>query len=1189
MNTNKLKKFATKARMSLMSDIRGQLRYLEVGNINTLPSYRNKEGIQVNDISFSEWKKLEQRKNLIQRVNEIWEEQVVEEIAYLWFNRFIALRYMEANNYLSYGSKVLSSEDTSKFEPDIIANAPHLVWLNLDKEKIFKFFDTTDKDGLYKYLIIEICNSLHSDLPFMFEHISDYTELLFPDNLLARWSFLDSLISEVDEEDWKEVEILGWLYQYYISDKKDLVFEEMKSKNKKISKENIPAATQLFTPKWIVKYMVENSVGKTWLESHPNKELQSKWEYYIESVYDENSTEKPKHNPNLKPEDITVLDPAMWSGHILVYAFEVLYEIYKSAGYAESDIPTLILKNNLYGLEIDDRAWQLGCFAVIMKARKYDKKILKQNIQLNICSIQETHECSGIDERKFPNLSKICSAFRQWKLLWSLITLGDIDIDAVDAEFTVYEKENAFDKSILTLPLIIKQAKLIHKQYSCVVSNPPYMWSGWMDKDLTEYLKKNYPDTKSDLMTCFVERNLNFSNNWGYVGMIILPSWLFLSSFEKLRTNILENYTINSLLHMGRWIFWVDWGSSAFVFKKEFNPNSIWAYFRLHERNFQHLHFEDIWKIFQNTKKNTNYKYNFNEYRWEDWICEIKEESSINWIQIFYKQKQDNFLLIPWKPIAYWATEKVRKIFKDNKKLGGVWDAKQGLATADNNRFLRYWVEVDSSNTKLDSINNIEALESWKKWFPYNKWWDKRKWYGNQEFLVNWENDWYEIKNCKDEKWKVKSRPQNLEYYFRESISWGLIASWGCSFRFYPNGFIYDVAWMSYFSKKNIFLALGFLNNKFYYELTKILNPTINLQIGDVANLPFADFENERFELLVKENIQISKEEWDSRETSWDFTQNELIKHKTDSSIENAYTTYCKYWENKFLEQHKNEEELNRIFIEIYGLQDEITPEVNLEDITLLSDETKIVDGKLEFQKDEIVKQFISYAVGCMMGRYSLDTDWLAFAGWEFDMNKYQSFKADADGIIPILSDEYFDDDIVARFREFVRTAFGSDMISQNLEFIAIALGKKWNETALERIRKYFLTEFYKDHVQRYKKRPIYWLFTTGKDATFSTLVYLHRYEKWAIGKIRMDYLHKLQWKLEWMRSNIDSRLISADGKDRIELEKEKNTLLKQLDVLKQYDEKLRHVADQKIEIDLDDGVKVNYPKFWDLLGEIKL
>lgn len=1185
MNTNKLKKFATKARISLMSNIRGQLRYLEVGNINTLPSYF--EGwVQVMDRNFGEWKMKEQRKNLIQRVNEIWEEQVVEEIAYLWFNRFIALRYMEVNNYLSYGARVLSSVDTNKFEPDIISNALHLVWLNLDKNRIYEFLDETTKDGLYKYLIIEICNSLHSDLPFIFEHISDYTELLFPDNLLARWDFLDSLISEVDEEDWKEVEILGWLYQYYISDKKDIVFEEMKTKNKKISKENIPAATQLFTPKWIVKYMVENSVGKTWLESHPNKELQSKWEYYIESVYDEDNSEKPKHNPNLKPEDITVLDPAMWSWHILVYAFEVLYEIYKSAGYAESDIPTLILKNNLYGLEIDDRAWQLGCFAVIMKARKYDKKILKQNIKLNICSIQETHECSGIDERRFPNLSKLCSAFRQWKLLWSLITLGDIDIDAVDTEFTVYEKENTFDKSILTFPLIIEQAKLIYKKYSCVVSNPPYMWSGWMDKDLTEYLKKNYPDTKSDLMTCFVERNLNFSNNWGYIGMIILPSWLFLSSFEKLRANILENYTISSLLHMGRWIFGIDWGSTAFTLKKEFNPDSMWAYFRLHKRNFQHIYFEDIGKIFTHAKNNHDYKYDYDDYRWEDWITEIKKESNENWLQIYYIQKQDNFSSIPWNPIAYWVSDKIRKSFEEDKWIWELYPPRVWMMTWNNELFLRKWYEITSNNfwSKINSL--AVALKSSYKWFGYQKWWDFRKWYGNNEYVINWENGWKAIKDS----WI--SSFTNKIFYFKEGITWSDV--WSNEFwtRFQEGNFIFDIKGSSMFPDINkIPICIAFLNSKIISQILWFLNPTISFQSWDIKRLPLNKEVLNNIDIHNKsnENINISREEWDSRETSWDFVQNELIKHKTNNSLETAYTNYCKYWEGRFYQQHKNEEELNRIFIEIYGLKDEMTPEVELKDITLLSDETKIVAGKLVFQKDEIVKQFISYAVGCMMGRYSLDIPGLAFAGGEFDMNKYQSFKADTDGIIPILSDEYFDDDIVARFKEFVRVSFGADILSQNLDFIAVALGKKWNETSLERIRKYFLTEFYKDHVQRYKKRPIYWLFTTGKDATFSTLVYLHRYEKWAIGKIRMDYLHKLQWKLEWIRSNIDGRLVGADGKDRVDLEKEKNNILKQLDVLKGYDEKLRHVADQKIEIDLDDGVKVNYPKFWDLLGEIKL
>jgi len=1179
MNTNKLKKFASKSRELLINEVAKNISYLEVRDLNKLPSYYQ-NWVQIDDVSFKEWKKLEQRKNLIARVADIWEEQVIEEIAYLWFNRFIALRYMEVNNYLSYWSRVVSSDDKNKLEPDLIKNATHLIDLDLDNEIIYKHLDDSDNDKLYKYLILNICNSLHSELPFMFEKISDYSELLFPESLLERWSFLDLLINEVDETDFKEVEILGWFYQYYISDKKDIVFDELKKKKKKIWKESIPAATQLFTPKWIVKYMVQNSVGKTWLESHPNTELQSKWDYYIES---ESTTEV---NPNLKPEDITVLDPAMGSWHILVYAFEILFDIYKSAWYTDDEIPKLIIENNLYWLEIDDRAWQIACFAIMMKARKYDKKILKLWLEPSVCSIQESSECDKIDELIYPELAKLCIAFKQWKLLWSLITLNDFDLEKVNKEFEKLQNENSiFNVNLVKkLPLIIKQAEFIYRKYSCVVSNPPYMGSGWMDKDLWIYLKKNYPDTKSDLMTCFVERNLKFTDNSWYTSMIILPSWLFLTSFEKLRINILENFSFNSLLHMGRWIFWVDWGSVAFTIKKEFNPDSVWAYFRLHKRNFQHIYFEDIEKLFLNAKNNHDYKYDFDEYRWEWWVTEIIEDSSEDWLQIYYTQKQINFSSIPWSPIAYWVWEKIKNIFEKEKALDHYWEWKQWMTTSNNDLFRRNWQE----------INHNESAINWnlsKKWYPYNSGWDYRKWYGNQNYVLNWYNNWEDIKNIK------KSVIRNERFYLKKSISWSKVSSSSLAFRYYQDNFLFDVAGCSIFIKEEYInediYILWLWNSNVIRKIVSYISPTINYEVWQISSLPIVfpksqDIKN-KINNLTQQNIDISKEEWDSRETSWDFSQNELLKHKSDNSLENSYNNYCEYWNDKFFTQHKNEEELNRLFIEIYGLEDEITSEVELNDITLLKTETKIEEWNLVFQKEEIVKQFISYAVGCMMWRYSLNNEWLVFAGWEFDSSKYSSFEADDDGIIPVLSDEYFDDDIVARFKEFVKVAFGEDKINQNLDFIANGLTKRSSETSLVRIRRYFANEFYADHVKRYKKRPIYWMFTSWKDKTFNALVYLHRYEKWIISTLRMEYLIKLQWKLEWQRRQIESNLVSAEWKTKLDYEKDKNDIIKKIDILKHYDEKLKHLAEQKIELDLDDGVKVNYPKLWELLEAIKL
>jgi hypothetical protein len=1008
MNTFLLKLFALKSRELLINEVTSHLKKLEVKDINKLPTCL-KDWVQVDDISFLEWKKKLQRTMLIDRVSEIWEEQIIEEISYLWFNRFVALRYMEVNNYLNYWSKVISSVDSNKSEPDIISDAIHLIGLSLDKDTIYKYQDDNNKDGLYKYLIVNICNSLHGELPFMFEKISDYTELLFPITLLEKWSFLDILVNEVDEDDFKEVEVLGWLYQYYISDKKDFANKELDSKNTKFWKESIACVTQLFTPKWIVKYMVQNSVGKTWLESHPNKELQSKWEYYIES---ESTSEV---NPNLKPEDITVLDPAMWSWHILVYAFEILFDIYKSAWYVENDIPKLIIENNLYWLEIDDRAWQIACFAIVMKARKYNKRILRENLVINTCSIQETHDCDNIDELIYPNLSKLCIAFKQWKLLWSLIILEDFNEEKINEEFVAFEKENTFDKSILTLPLIIKQAILIYKKYSCVVSNPPYLGNKWMTKEMVDFLKKYYFNSKSDLCTAFIERNFAFTKLDWLLSMITMHSWMFLSSYEKLRTNIVENKNIVSMLHLWARAFkeisWEVVQTTAFTLKNNFTNDTDWNYIRL-----------------------VDYK-----------NADLKETEYLTWKHRFI-QKQDNFISIPWNPIAYWASDKVRNIFLKSESIWNIASPRKWNSTSNNDRFLRFWAEVNMKNIKLDSNSLInDSLEF--RWFPYNKWGWFKKYYGFNEYLIDWKDDAKEIRRIKT------SVIANYNFFTKSGMTWSTVSSSNFSVRFFWIWYIFDNWWCCLFWDKNIQLYLiWFLNSKILVKLFWNINPTLNFQSWDIAKIPiiFTKLEDKKYKIdkLTQQNIDIAKEEWDSKETSWDFNKNELLRHKSDeewkNSLEESYDNYCKYWEKKFFTQHKNEEELNRLFIEIYWLEDEITHEVELKYITLLKNELKrkkakkkkiddelsetglILDNNwnIQFNKEEIIKQFISYAVGCMMWRYSLDTEWLVFAWWEFDSSKYTTFEADDDGIIPVLSDEYFEDDIVARFKEFVKAAF---------------------------------------------------------------------------------------------------------------------------------------------------------------------
>ena len=1156
MNTNKLKKFASKSRELLLNEVRWQLKYLNTDKPDELPSYL-KDWTQIDDVSFSEWKKKTQRSNLIDRINDVWEDVVIEEIAYLWFNRFIALRYMEVNNYLSFWSRVLSSDDKDKWEPDIISNALHLIGLKLDKQIIYGFQDSNNKDWLFKYLIINICNSLHDELPFMFEKISDYTELLFPDSLLEKWSFLGLLVNEVDEDDFKEVEVLWWLYQFYISDKKDILINA----KKKYKKNDIPAVTQLFTSKWIVQYMVENTIWKTWLESHPNKELQSKWKYYIES---ESTWEINQH---LKPEDITVLDPAMWSWHILVYAFEVLYEIYKSAWYVENDIPKLIIKNNLYWLEIDDRAWQIACFAIMMKARQYNKKILHGKLELNICSIQEVSTFNDIDELIYPELSKLCISFNQWKLIWSLISLNHIDLNTVNKEYEKFKKEWSINYKLINLmQLIISQAYLIDRKYSCVVSNPPYMGWKYMSNELGNYVKKNFPDTKSDLFSAFMERNFKFTKiNWMLWFMTPFV-WMFIQSYQKLRENIIDTKTISSLIQLEYNAFENACIPICTFTIRNYKSDVEWDYIKLSD--FKWSESQPVKTLEAIKNPDVNYKYKFNT---------------------------NNFSAIPWSPIAYWVSDKIREIFSLNKKLWDLSPVRIWLKTWDNDRFLRYWSEVNYGKIWFNIKSREESKIKWLKWFPYNKWWENRRWYWNRDFIVNWQYDWKEITdwcnylNTINTPWGVTV---NKEFYFKEKIEFSRISSSKFSTRYVEHWSIFDTASVWVFHE-NLLYILAYLNSKVNYLFVSLIAPTLTFQSWDVSKtaIIFPNWDNIKklVEKMSKDNITIARNEWNSREVSSDFKENELIIHNMDNNLEKSYSSYCIYWNNEFMAHYKNEEELNRLFIEIYWLEDEMTPEVELKEITLLKNEKKIIDWKLIFQKEEIIKQFISYAVGCMMWRYSLDKDGLVFAWWEFDNSNYTSFLADDDGIIPVLSDEYFEDDIVARFREFVKTCFWDDNLNTNLDFIASALAKKASETSLDRIRRYFVNEFYKDHVKRYKKRPIYWMFTSWKDKTFNTLVYLHRYDKSIIWKIRMDYLHKLQWNFEWTRSNIASKMIWATWKDKIDLEKSQKVVMWKIDNLKHYDEKLRHMADQKIELDLDDWVKVNYPKFWDLLETIKL
>ena len=1198
MNKSSLKLFAIEARNELMEKMRTRLDILGITKNGIEKAKVVGREVEINGSLYPK----ESYNSLVRKYKQIGYEELIEESAYTWFNRLTALAFMEANGYIE--EKMIFNNGV-KNEPGIIDNYYEFEFFkNLGSELQKELHDLRDEntansiEKLYSILMEEKCEELSNIMPFMFKKKGTYSDILFPTGLLMENSLLVRLREEIGKE--APIELIGWLYQFYNSEKKDEIF----AKKERISKENVPAITQLFTPDWIVKYMVENSLGKLALESTGiNENLKDNWKYYIESELDKN-LEK------IKIEDVKILDPAMGSGHILVYAFDLLFEIYENLGWSTKDSVLSILKNNLYGLEIDERAGQLASFSLMMKAReKFTRlfSVLKREeaFKLNTLIIEESNNLSEkiknkLKDNNLNNLSKIIEDFEDAKEYGSILKLETIDKETLEKEFNLLKEsldneqgtlifnEDELDINIeedleLIESLIVQHIALTNK-YEAVITNPPYMGGKGFSTKLKTYVEKNYKDSKSDLFAVFIERCNEFTKKNCYTSMITMQSWMFLSSFENLRKNIIEKTEIKTLNHLGTRAFSEIGGevvsTVAWISQKK-SPKNDGTYLRLVDYN----------------------------------NADLKEEEFFN-KNNYFQAKQKDFEKIPGSPIAYWVSDKIREIFEKNQKLGDVGEAKQGLATADNNRFLRLWNEVNYNKIGYNILNSQEALKSKKKWFPYNKGGEFRKWYGNQEYLVNWENDGYEIKNFKN------AVVRNPSYYFKESISWGLITSAGSSFRYFPKGFVYDVSGMSYFLEKNQFNYLGILNTKIYSDLTKIINPTINLQIGDILVLPATEIKNEKFNKLVQQNIDISKEEWDSRETSWDFEKLSLVDSK---DLKTAYENYCNHWRDNFVQLHKNEEELNRLFIEIYDLQDEMDEKVSFDDITILKKEAKIVQidnsipknfssesekylynrgVSLEFNKDELVKQFLSYAIGCIMGRYSTNKPGLIMANsddiLELSENKFivkgsdgeirqeieSKFLPDEFGIIPITDEKDFSNDIVEKVKEFIKIVYGEESLKDNLNFIAEALGNKDNKPSEEIIRTYFLKDFYSDHLQRYQKRPIYWLMNSGKKNAFSCLFYMHRYEPLTVARVRADYLIHYQEMLENKRKFIERQLYAEDitAKEKKNVEKE----LKDLDVLlkelREYANEVKHIAEQKIALDLDDGVNINYERLGAIL-----
>ena len=1258
-----LRNFAVNAKEKMEDDIKRKLELMGITEKGIgEETVKEDDYLKINGQEFNE-KEVKQREKIIEvlKVSEEDEDfkkyfnELVEEIAYTWFNRIIAIRFMEVNDYILDGIRILSSDRENDREPQIIREVfnTDLKFSNDEKNNVYKLKEENKTEELFKFLFIKKCNKLNEILPELFEEAEDYSELLLPISINDEEGILRKLVDEVPEESFNvekegQIEVIGWLYQYYNEKKKKEVDQKTK-KGKKVEQDDIPAKTQLFTPKWIVKYMVENSLGNLWLEGHPNENLEEKWKFLVKGEKQEEEIEKKleKLNENykeIKLEEIKIIDPCMGSGHILVYAFDVLMDIYSNLGYSNRDAVQSILENNIYGLDIDKRAYQLAYFALMMKAREYYKRIFSKKLELNICYTRESNDInkeiidfiSNGNNKIKEELDLIYNSFLDAREYGSLIEAPKIDYDEIKNRLSEIENTDSYnlfdegkkDEIKNKFYYVLKTSEILSKKYEVVATNPPYMGSSIMDSKLSKYTKKNYPNSKMDMFAVFIERCNNLTKKNCYTSMITMQSWMFLSSFETLRKNILEKTTIKSLLQLGYGVIGIAFGTSAFSLKKSFPDEKEGYYFRMFDKIAQNIQTDDCATLFRISKNTTNFKYKFDEYLSENTIFEdIKSNEKGNLIKFQVNQK--NFEKIPRMPIVYWASENLLEDFEKGIKTSELIEPKQGLATADNNRFLRQWYEVEEEkiNYNIKSIEETESNEY--KWYPYNKGGGRRQWYGNYDYVVNWENNGNEIRNFKDSNGKLRSVVRNPNYYFKEAITWPLITSGGFSIRYRESGSIHDVSGMSAFSENELRLKyiLGIMGTKISNFIFNMLNPTVNLQVGDFNNFPVIKNEQIKPKVIsiVDDCIKISKYDWNTFETAWDFkvsplvnferyveefenvkigengnVENKKIEKTQITLIEEAYSQYKEFTNNQFLKLKKNEEELNRIFIEIYGLQDELTSDVSEKDITI----AKIFDTDAEINdeikgnnyvltKADVIKQFISYAVGCMFGRYSLDEEGLAFAGGEFDKNKYSKFIPDEDNCIPITDSEYFSDDIVTRFVEFVKTVYGEETLEENLKFIAQSLFNK-NDAPKDIIREYFLKSFYEDHWKRYEERPIYWLYDAGEKNGFKALIYMHRYNEQITAKVRIGYLHELQKHYERRASFLKDEI--ENNNNRKKAEKELKKIKSQLDECKQFDEKMNHLSSEYISIDLDDGVKVNYEKVqtgrdgkkYEILGKVK-
>jgi len=1194
MNKSALKKYAPQARLDFITAVTRRAELLGLNPQSPAKVEKQGEALLINGQAFpAAYGRM--RSTLEARIREQGFTQVMEAMAYTWFNRLVAVRYMELHGFLDHGYRVLShptNKGTGHTQSEILDHIPELDLPDFDKEQALELKLAGNRDEeLYREVLLAQCHALHKSMPFLFESLDDATELLLPDGLLRTDSILGKLVTAIDEADWQDVEIIGWLYQFYISEKKDQVI------GKVVKSEDIPAATQLFTPNWIVKYLVQNSLGRLWLMANPTSTLATKWEYYItpaEQTPEVNAqldaliqARIAEDGATLNPESLTLLDPACGSGHILVEAYDLLRDIYLERGYRRQDIPRLILEKNLYGLDIDDRAAQLAGFALLMKARADDRRLFGQPVALNVLALQEAKAGSAADLHSALNapqidsvaVSQLVEAFEQAKTFGSLIQIPDQLVSALpDLRRNLDAVRDGGDMlgrdAAETLLRLVAQAEVLAKAFDAVVANPPYMGGKGMNAELKPWAKRTFPASKTDLFAMFIERGFGWCKPAGYNSMVTMQSWMFLSSFEDMRTRLLEDRTLSCMVHMGNGVMGIAFGTAATIFMN------------------RHINgFEGSFSYCENDDLND---------------AGVPAQFPVPNDRL-KTAKPDDFKKIPGSPVAYWASDNLREAFEDCAPLSEVGSPRQGLATTDNGRFCRFWQEVDFEKIGFSMPCRDSAKESGRKWFPLDKGGGYRKWYGNNRDVVNWEDDGAEIKRSIISKYPyLNGNPdfvaKNPSKYFLPGITWGKITSSKFSIRLDEAGFIPSDAGMKLFAEdeETLLILLGLLNSKVATKFLETLSQTLNFEQGTISKIPVALNIPGVIE-KIRRLVAISKQDWDRGEFSWDFSENSLIAVKR---VSNLRTVSSCHEELVMLNSSTSEEcldletDCNRSFSKAYGLEEEVSPTIELEDITLNANRvyryglpTDEPEAEAREQRD-IIAELVSYSIGCMMGRYSLDAPGLiyAHAGNEgFDPSRYQTFPADDDGIVPITDEAWFDDDGANRIREFVRVVWGEETEAENMAWLAESLGSKASESADDTIRRYLSRDFYKDHLQTYKKRPIYWLFSSGKNKAFEALVYLHRYNAGTLSRMRMEYVVPLQSRMQARIDNLDQDIQSSTSSaEQKRFQKKKDKLIKQLDELRRFDENLRHYADQRITLDLDDGVKVNYGKFGDLLAEVK-